>query len=243
MLTFFFFFFYHWHIEVFSTWVWSSFSEDLSHIPSLFLYGLEFPVVSIGFPSWNIQYIQSALTENSLIESPGLREPARDVSGTVKHLNNGKELLFLGLRNKKRGQCYWSPKRDGTMEKDLPQTSSGKIDHQHFSSSLSYPAYTSAIHPLLAEHNWKPRTTITTNLAMQPIEASFPGHRAGQRKAERNLGEQWRVTSSSALSFLLNQISLVNSLHLALSSSYWLFISKQGVLVCLGCYKNIPLTR
>ena len=96
------------------------------------------------------------------------------------------------------------PRRDGAIENDLPQISSGKINNQHFSSIPSYPAYTSTIHPQLIELNWKPSTTITiiTNLTTESTEASFQGYRTGWRKAWRDLGEPWGITSSSALSSL-----------------------------------------
>ena len=235
-----FFFFLNWrHIEVFSTWVWSFFLKICHMLASHFLHRLDFFVPSVGSPSWNIQYIQSALSENSLIKRPGLREPARDVWGTVIHLNIGKTCYSLSWRNEKKGQHYWGPRRDGAIENDPPQISSGKINNQHFSSSPLYPAYTYTIHPQLIELNWKPNTTITIiiNLAMESTEASFQGYRTGWRKAGRNLGGPWGITSSSALSSLLKQLLIMNSLHLALSSSHWLLISKQGVLACLGWNK------
>ena len=156
----------------------------------------------------------------------------------------GRYCYSLAWRNEKKGQRYWGSKERWNHWKWPAQISSGKRNNQHFSSSPSYLAYKSTIHPQLIELNWKPSTTITiiTNLATGSTEASFHGYRVGWRKAGRNLGDPWGITSSFAVSSLLNQLLIMNSLHLALSSSHWLLISKQGVLACLGWNKNMPPT-
>ena len=233
------------HIEVFSTWVWSSFSEDLSHVGFFFSSWFRlFCRISWASIKKHTVYSKCFKWEQFNKKTRIKRTSQR----CLRHCNtfeHWEDIAIPGHEGmKRRDSVTGSPRRDGTIENDLPQTSSGKRNNQHFSSSPSYLAYTSTIHPQLIELNWKPSTTITTitNLAMGSTEASFHGYRVGWRKAGRNLGDPWGITSSFALSSLLNQLLIMNSLHLALSSSHWLLISKQGVLACLGWNKNIPPT-
>lgn len=177
------------HIEVFSTWVWSSFSEDLSHVGFFFSSWFRL-FCSI---SWASIMKHTVYSKCSKWEQFNKKTRIKRTSQRCLRLpmwTLGRYCYSLAWRNEKKGQRYWGSKERWNHWKRPAQISSGKRNNQHFSSSPSYLAYTSTIHPQLIELNWKPSTTITiiTNLATGSTEASFHGYRVGWRKAGRNLG-------------------------------------------------------